>query len=151
MTVSIAGAARLLICAATLASTGACATAARGTKEMYRVESTPPGASVRTSHGRSCTTPCQMELPRREKFDVTVSLEGYKPFSMRVTNEVSSEGAAGVAGNILFLGGIGGVVVDTASGAALDLKPNPLVVQLEPEGSQLESRRRIVVRAPVGN
>ena len=43
-----------------------------------------------------------------------------------------------MAGNVL-VGGIIGVGVDAASGAALDLTPNPVVVTLQPLGEQPKS------------
>lgn len=140
---------RLAICGAALMSTAACATVVRGTKEEYRVESTPPSATVRTSHGFTCTTPCTMKLPRKSEFDITVSLTGHKPFEQRVTNHISGEGAVGLVGNVL-IGGVIGVGVDAVSGASLDLRPNPLIVVLAEEGSDEESRTVEPMEAPGG-
>jgi hypothetical protein len=43
-------------------------------------------------------------------------------------------GAAGFAGNILA-GGLIGMGVDAATGAAQDHKPNPVIVTLRPKGT----------------
>lgn len=114
------------------ASLGACATATRGTKTAWEVQTTPAGARVETSHGMSCaSTPCSIKMPRKSEFTATISKDGYKPATVSVTNKVSTGGGAGMAGNVL-LGGIIGAGVDVASGAMLDLTPNPAVVTLEP-------------------
>jgi hypothetical protein len=47
-----------------------------------------------------------------------------------VTNKVGGAGGAGMAGNVI-LGGLIGAGVDVATGAMLDLVPNPLVIKLE--------------------
>jgi len=125
---------RALAALSACASLGACATVVRGTTTEFRVVSTPPGATVTTTNGRSCvTTPCSMTLPRRDPFDVTVSLAGYKPVTTHVGSSVSDGGTVGFLGNAL-VGGVIGATVDIASGAMNDLKPNPLTVTLEPAG-----------------
>jgi hypothetical protein len=50
-----------------------------------------------------------------------------------LTKEISAGGAAGFAGNIIA-GGAVGMVVDAASGAALEHKPNPIIVTMRPAG-----------------
>jgi hypothetical protein len=64
------------------------------------------------------------------EFDVTVSKVGYKPFHGHVIHQVSTAGGVGMAGNVL-VGGLIGVTVDVASGAMMELKPNPLNVTLD--------------------
>jgi len=132
-------ASRALLIAAIAASSAACATITRGTKQDYAVQSEPSGAVVKTNHGYSCDTPCTMKLPRKSEFDVTVSKTGYKPFTTRVTNSMSGRGTAGLVGNAV-VGGFIGIGVDAVSGATLDLHPNPLVVKLAADGSAEESR-----------
>ncbi|HEY2710098.1 MAG TPA: PEGA domain-containing protein [Caulobacteraceae bacterium] len=124
-----------------VAMTSACATVTRGTHESWSVTSEPPGA-VTTSNGFSCPqTPCTFKMEHKAEFDVTVSRDGYKPYHGHVVHVVSSGGGLGMAGNVL-VGGVVGVVVDVASGAMMELKPNPLVVRLEPEaGAHAESQR----------
>lgn len=135
------------IAAVALSSVAACATVTRGANQTYRVESTPPNARVTTSHGYNCTTPCSMKLPRKSEFDIKVALDGYKDFTMRVTNHFSGQGAAGLAGNVI-LGGVIGIGVDAATGATLDLRPNPLVVVMEPTDSPNESHAAEQVEGP---
>jgi hypothetical protein len=115
------------------ASLGACATVTRGTTEKFTVNSTPPGAAVKTSTGFSCaSTPCSMKVPRKTAFDVTLTKAGYVTRTEHVRSGVAGGGAAGLAGNIVA-GGVIGMVVDGTSGAMNDLTPNPVNATLEPE------------------
>lgn len=107
--------------------TGGCATMTRGTSVLWRVESNPVGATVQSTTGWSCTTPCSRKLKRNEEFDVTVSKPGYKPVTVHVDKRFNKSGAITFAGGPLSAG------IDFNNGAAFDLKPNPLIVTLEPE------------------
>jgi hypothetical protein len=136
---SVGRAARVLLIMAFAASSAACATITRGTKEDWAVQTDPVGAAVKTDHGYSCSpTPCTIKLPRKNEFEVTVTKAGYKPYTARITNGISGKGTAGLVGNAV-VGGIIGIGVDAVSGATLDLHPNPLVVKLEPEGQAVAS------------
>lgn len=118
----------LVLCAG---ATG-CATITRGTAEDFTVESTPAGASVRTSTNFECaSTPCTFHMPRKTGFTVTVSKPGFQTATATVTSGMSGAGGAGLAGNIL-VGGLIGIGVDATSGALNDLRPNPLHVDLTP-------------------
>ena len=108
-----------------------CATVTRGSKDVLVIESDPPNAEVELSTGESGTTPTSFKLPRRSSIVVTISKPGYETVSVNVNSVVADGGAAGMAGNVL-LGGIIGAAVDGASGAALNLSPNPVEVTLEP-------------------
>jgi septum formation inhibitor MinC len=111
----------------------ACATVTRGTNTAWEVTSTPPGARVETSNGHMCqATPCSIRMPRRSEFIATLTLEGYQPATVTVTNKVATGGGVAMAGNVL-VGGIIGAGVDAGSGAMLDLTPNPAHVELRPE------------------
>lgn len=127
---------RLVALACATISLPACATMTRGSSEQYRIESTPPGATVTTSNGFRCVaTPCTFRMPRKDSFNATVSLEGYATQTHQVESKMSSGGAAGMAGNLL-VGGIIGGVVDATSGAMNDLTPNPLIVTLRTPSEQ---------------
>ena len=69
-------------------------------------------------------------MSRKSQFSVDITKPGYKPWHGEVTNKVSGAGGAGMAGNVI-LGGIIGAGVDVATGAMLDITPNPLVVKLD--------------------
>ena len=78
------------------------------------------------------TTPAVFKLKRKGSYSVTFKKPGYLSQTVQVTNKVAGSGSAGVAGNIIF-GGIIGLGVDASTGAAKDLIPNPLNVDLQPE------------------
>ena len=126
---------KTIACAALVAlgaSLCGCATIVRGTTTDFKVTSTPPGASVKTSTGFSCSpTPCTIrKMIRKEAFDATVTLAGYKPKTAHVQSLVESGGAAGAVGNAV-VGGVVGIAVDATDGAMDDLVPNPLHVDLD--------------------
>lgn len=126
-------ASRALLIAAVAASAAACATVTRGTTEAWTVETDPSGAAVKTTAGFACdATPCTFKMSRKSEFDVTITKPGYKTVNTHVTHQTAGAGAAGMAGNVL-VGGLIGVGVDAVSGATQEIKPNPLVVKLEPE------------------
>ncbi len=97
---------------------------------MLQIVSQPAGAQVKTSNGYSCdNTPCELKIPRRSKFVVTISKAGCQTQQVKVTNELAEGGAAGMAGNVL-IGGVIGIGVDAATGATQNLEPNPVMVNL---------------------
>ena len=109
----------------------ACATVTRGTNTNWDVQTSPDGARVETTHGYSCAaTPCSLKMPRKSAFQATITKPGYKTVVASVGNRVSGGGGGAAAGNILA-GGIIGVGIDASSGAMLDLRPDPLLINLE--------------------
>lgn len=123
-----------------------CATVVRGTKDTAEFESRPSGAKVTveaTSDDKlgpfDCVTPCSLELKRKRTWAVDFTLEGYKPASGLLKPKVTGGGVAAGAGNAL-LGGIIGIGIDAGTGANLDLRPNPMIAELEPLDSPNESR-----------
>ena len=86
---------------------------------------------IRSRYSNACVTPCVVQAKRNADITVAISKEGYEPQVIPLTKEIPGTGAAGFAGNIL-LGGLVGMGVDAAMGAALDHKPNPVTVTLQP-------------------
>lgn len=122
--------ARLLALGLIAVSLPACATITRGSNQQFTVETTPNGARVSTSNGFQCdATPCTFRMARKDPFRVTISKDGYVSQTHEVDSVYDGAGAAGMAGNLVF-GGVVGGVVDASSGAMKDLRPNPLVVTL---------------------
>jgi hypothetical protein len=115
---------------ALLTATG-CATITRGTKEVLVINSKPVGAKVTTSNGMAGTTPATFKVSRRGGFTVTIEKTGYEPVTVQVSSEIAGAGAAGMAGNVV-LGGLIGAAVDAGTGAMLQIKPNPIDVELVP-------------------
>lgn len=79
----------------------------------------------------ACVTPCVVQAKRNADITVTFSKEGYQTQIIPLTKDIPATGAAGFAGNVL-VGGLIGMGVDAATGAAMDHKPNPVDVRLEP-------------------
>ena len=113
--------------------------------EMVAFQSTPPGAAVTTSNGYGCpTTPCSIEVPRKDPFTATIAKPGFAPASVEVTTAYGDRGKALLVLNTLG-GGIGGAVGTEMSGQGYEHSPNPLVVTLKPEG---KGRRPAARRKP---
>ena len=125
---------RLILAAALCVALGGCASVTRGTTENISIASTPSGAQADVAGldiPTVCVTPCVVQAKRSADIVVTVSKEGYEPQIVPLTKDVSGSGGAGFAGNLL-LGGLVGMGVDAATGAAMDHKPNPVIVTLQP-------------------
>nr|QQZ49584.1 PEGA domain-containing protein [Phenylobacterium glaciei] len=117
-----------IVCVA-LSST-ACATVTRGSTEAWTVETDPIGAKVSTTAGFACdATPCTFKMPRKSEFTVTLTKPGYKTVTTQVVHEISAPAARAWPATSSW--GVIGAGVDLATGAMMDLKPNPLVVKME--------------------
>jgi PEGA domain. len=125
---------RLLLAAALALPCFGCASVTRGTTENISIATTPSGATAEISGldiPTACVTPCVVQAKRNADITVSINKEGYEPQIIPLTREIPGSGAAGFAGNVL-LGGVVGMGVDAVTGAALDHKPNPVIVTLQP-------------------
>jgi hypothetical protein len=125
---------RLLLATAIVVPCLGCASATRGTTESISIVSTPPGAMADVSgldNPAACVTPCVVQVKRNADISVSINKPGYEPQVVPLTKEVAGSGAAGFAGNVL-VGGVVGMGVDAVTGAAMDHKPNPVEVTLQP-------------------
>ncbi|MBX9840419.1 MAG: translation initiation factor 2 [Xanthobacteraceae bacterium] len=122
----------LLACGLALSG---CASITRGWNEQIQFSSNPPEANVRTSTGFQCVTPCTLQVGRKDEFTAVFSKAGYISQEVPVRTQLAGAGAAGFAGNVL-VGGVVGMGVDVASGAALEHCPNPVGVTLRRAGSK---------------
>lgn len=119
-----------IACAAAMAAlVSGCATITRGTRQEYVMQSTPPGATVTTTTGVECVTPCTLKLKRKNGFIATFTLPGYETQTAVVSSDMSSGGVAGLAGNVL-IGGIIGAGVDASNGSLNSLSPDSLNIEL---------------------
>lgn len=109
-----------------------CASSNRNDNERFRIDSTPEAATATLSTGESCLTPCHFDLPRSKDFRVTVTKEGYRPYTKTIRSVKSETGGRPATASV-SLGGIINVPVGPQTGASYDLEPNPLVVELEPK------------------
>ncbi|MEI2433435.1 PEGA domain-containing protein [Lysobacter yananisis] len=119
------------VAALALAASG-CATFIRGSTQSLTIDSLPGAATVSLSNGERCSTPCVLKLKRKHPVAVELCKPGYRQALTQVRSELGSAGAVRMAGNAL-IGGLIGVGVDAASGAAKDLNPNVLAVLLVEE------------------
>jgi hypothetical protein len=125
---------RIFGMAALCVALGGCASVTRGWDEQIAVSSTPSGVNAvvsGTSYPQPCVTPCSIKVKRADDISIAFDKEGYEPQIVNLTKEVAGTGAAGFAGNILLGGGVG-MIVDGVSSAAMDHKPNPVIVTMQP-------------------
>jgi hypothetical protein len=125
---------KAIFAAALCVALGGCASVTRGWDEQIAVDSTPAGVNAvvsGTSYPQPCITPCSIKVKRADDISISFQKEGFEPQVVNLTKEIASTGAAGFAGNILLGGGVG-MIVDGVSGAALDHKPNPVIVTMQP-------------------
>lgn len=123
---------KFFVAAAMLSSLplGGCATVMNGTKVDYAAETVPDQALVRYSNGATCTTPCVLEMRRKDDLRADITREGFNPTYVLIQSKLGG----GSFGNILLGGGVG-AVVDGSNGASNRLYPRPLIVRLSPVGS----------------
>jgi PEGA domain len=115
---------------------GGCATVVHGTWEQLRVESDPPGATVRLSNGVTGITPVTFGVPRKNDLTVTIAKDGYATAVVVAKTRMSRAGAAGLTGDLLLvpLEGLGLVsaAIDANTGTLCAHEPNPVKVTLQP-------------------
>jgi hypothetical protein len=138
---------KLIPALAALILVSGCASVTRGTKDTLVVESDPAGADVRLSTGGAGKTPTSFQLPRKKMLDVFIEKDGYEPLTIHVSSQVSGTGAVGMAGNVL-IGGIVGVGIDAWTGAAKDLRPNPIKVTLVPRKKDAKPGELVATASP---
>lgn len=108
-----------------LLSQVSCASIVCGRHESLDILSMPSGAQVRVD-GRSVgDTPVATEVKRGEEHEVQVQKEGYLD-DARMTRKAFN---GWFVGNLLF-GGLVGMIIDLADGAAFSVDPNPIQVTL---------------------
>jgi hypothetical protein len=133
------------------AALGGCASVTRGTTENISITSTPSGVEATVSGldvPTACITPCAIVAKRSADISISFAKPGFETEVVTLTKEVPATGAAGFAGNVLA-GGLIGMGVDAATGAALDRKPNPVIVTMKPTGPAAQPRPARPPRKPV--
>ena len=107
-----------------------CAVVEKGVDREVKFTSEPVGATVKTSIGSECITPCVLTIGSKQEFSATFELAGHAPKTIDVKTKVGSYGAAIYAGSAI-LSGVGGVAGTQLNGSALEHDPNPVHAQLE--------------------
>lgn len=110
-----------------------CATVMNGPNQDLEVKSEPDGATAKLTNGYTCTTPCKVEVPRRNDMRVDIKKDGYKPTYVLVQSKLG-----GATFGNLIAGGIVGGLVDSSNGSSKKLSPNPVSVKLVAEGASGE-------------
>ena len=101
---------------------------------LLYVNSDPPGAQVTLSTGVKGVTPCQFELPRKAKLMVVIEKEGYEQVEVVVQGIITPKKflLSGLGNHLVGANQLG-ALVDDQTGAAYELKPNPIEVKLKPK------------------
>ena len=105
--------------------TSGCATIVHGNRQTVTINSEPEGASVKVD-GLKGKTPFSASLARNNDYVVSIKKAGYQEEQIQITKSFSG---LSIIGNILWL--LVGVVIDFASGAAYNLSPTKIDVELE--------------------
>jgi len=121
----------VILTAALATNVAGCATVMNGTNTPYTTVTQPTGAAVKFTNGASCTTPCDLELRRKDDVRADVTLSGHKPTYVLIQSKLGGT----AFGNLLLGGGVG-AIVDGSNGASNKLYPRPLIIRLAPEGSE---------------
>ncbi len=107
-----------------------CATIMDGTKQTVGFSSNPSDATVIVDGKVLGKTPLTEDLSKKDKHTVKITLAGYMPYEMTMTRKTNSW----VWGNIV-IGGLIGLVVDSATGAMYKLTPEQVSAELRKEGN----------------
>lgn len=149
----------LLAAMAALAMSG-CATIFEGGTQPVTFKSVPESASISITNRagekiHAGTTPATVVLKRgagyfkSESYTVAITQSGYKPLELTVTGSVNGWYFA----NILFGGVVGMLIVDPATGAMYNLKPDTVTAALEamevPTSSTSERSLTVVLAGDV--
>lgn len=108
-----------------------CAYIMNGDNQDVSIKSNPEGAKVvvTTTGGVPIfegTTPASVNLKKKYKYAVTVSLDGYTEKTFQIDQTIDMT----ILGNIIC-GGIPGLIVDGVTGAMYKLEPEQLVITLQ--------------------
>jgi len=115
-----------------------CCSIIHGTRQEISVNSQPIGVKVIVKGVHMATTPAVIEFKRKESnIILRFEKEGYEPVEVALRR--STDGW--IAGNIIF-GGLIGLVVDFANGAAYKLSPADIQVELKKLNISIEDLPR---------
>ncbi|MEO0112086.1 MAG: caspase family protein [candidate division WOR-3 bacterium] len=108
-----------------------CATMLRGTHQLVRIETDPPGALVTIDNNQKLITPASVKLKRNQSHLLYFEKTGYQSKYENIRSEFN-------AITLIYAG-----LIDFVTGACYDLKPDHLYVHLEkinrePIGSKSE-------------
>jgi len=102
-----------------------CATIMNGTNQSIGISTNPSGAEVWLDDMLAGHSPIVLEMKRNNNHFIRIQLEGYQPYELAVTREISGW----VAGNIVF-GGFIGLAVDALTGGIYNLTPEQVRAEM---------------------
>lgn len=106
-----------------------CGTLIHGTEQEVNIQSNPPGASVIIDGVERGQTPVSVELSRKSRHTISVSLFGYNSYQIMVDRKFSAWA---------LLGGPIGILIDDATGGMYKLLPERINAQLQVQGAVSE-------------
>lgn len=116
-----------------------------GTRQLIRIDSSPPGAKIKTSPpSGEYSTPASMSLERKSDYSLTFEKEGYSPAKFELQRQLRV--------GIVVLDVLGpnliGVVVDAVTGAWYKLIPDVVNVSLTKVGL-IDGPEKIDIRVEI--
>lgn len=139
----------LAVLALPLLASAGCGTIFNGTRQDVMAQSAPDAASIAVEPGGAhFTTPTSMSLERKQDYHLTFSKEGYQSAKVDVEHHMN----AGIL-VLDILAGLVGVIVDAATGAWNNLKPNTVQAVLTKTNASMEGPEtiRVLVEIKGGN
>jgi hypothetical protein len=115
-----------------------CATILSGSKQNVKFSSNPSTATVIIDDTEVGKTPFEMKLARGSEHNVSIKLEGYKTFQVKLTKKLNGW----FIGNVL-IGGLIGIIVDASTGAMYNLTPTDIYAEMA-NGTAFKSNKKDV-------
>ncbi len=116
---------RFLASIAVVACTTGCATVITSPLQKIEVNSRPAGADVRVDGISKGTTPAAVELPRWRNHQVSIELEGYRPYEVKLHRSFNPWFLANVSNGFIL-----GLIVDLSTGAVYELQPDEISIEM---------------------
>ena len=109
---------------------GGCATFENGVIDDIPVVTIPAGASVASSSGTICTSPCAVSGSRKEDIGITITKTGY--VTQNVTAASKPSVTLGAAQSTALTADALGRFIDVQDGAHFKHVPSAFVIKLDP-------------------
>lgn len=120
-----------------------CGTLFGGSSQEVSIASSPGSAEVEFDHvNRTVTTPAEIELKRKNSYQLTFTKEGYETETASIENSLRG----GILALDILFTGLVGVAVDAGTGAWNSLSPENLSVKLEKEDPTASGPAELDVR-----
>lgn len=102
-----------------------CASVMHGTRQSIGISTNPTNAEVWLDSRFVGRSPMIIEMKRKDNHFVQIRLDGYQPYDLTFTREISGW----VAGNIVC-GGLIGLAIDAVTGGIYQLTPDQVQVEM---------------------